>query len=274
MIVTVHDLIPLVLPGHHRSRSSALYTRLMAHAVRDAEAIITVSEHSKRDIIRLLQIPEHRIHVTLEAADSRFSPSGSPGETDTLRERYELPERYLLYIGGSEKRKNLETLVRAWHAVENAMKDLETHLVIIARFPPPDSLYPDIPGFARELGVKNVRFLSKIDEVDKPAVYRCALGLCFPSMYEGFGLTPLEAMASGIPVICSNATSLPEVVNEAAWLLDPQDVRAWSDAMKELVISSDKRRQMSEKSLSRASAFSWRRTAEETVAVYRSVIAR
>jgi glycosyltransferase involved in cell wall biosynthesis len=272
-VVTIHDLIPLVVPGYHRSRQSALYSAFMGRLARRAAAIVTVSEYSKRDIERTLGIPESRIYVTREGADERFRPQMEPAERERLRARYGLPDRFVLYIGGSERRKGIEMLVRAWSHIAGTMRDREVKLVIVADFPPPDRLYPDIPGLIEHLGLhRDVLRVRYVDETDKPALYRAALALAFPSTYEGFGLTPLEAMASGLPVVASDATSIPEVVGDAGVLLPPDHVDAWASALLTLVDSEDERRRLSEDGLRRAASFSWRRTAEETVRVYREVL--
>ncbi|GAC1474684.1 MAG: glycosyltransferase family 1 protein [Chloroflexota bacterium] len=273
-IVTIHDLIPLVLPGYHRGRASALYARLMQHAVSRAEQIVTVSEYSAEDIVRVLGVRRDRVRVTYEAADRRFDPIVIPGELERLRERYAIPERYVLYIGGAEKRKNIETLVRAWATVAGSFTGEDMRLVIVARFPPPDALYPDIPRLVRDLEVStSVRLLSGVNECDKPAMYRHALALCFPSSYEGFGLTPLEAMASGTPVIVSRATSLPEVVGDAGILIEPTDIGAWAEAIMTVIDSESVRRGMTRTGLARAALFSWSDTARQTADVYRQVLA-
>lgn len=273
VIVTIHDLIPLILPSYHRSWLASLYSRFMALTARRAAAIITVSHCSKRDIVRLLRVPDSRVHVTYEAVDARFHPGRQQGEEDALRLKYGLPERFLLYTGGAERRKNLETLVRAWERVAGAMRAREVRLVIVARFPPPEPLYPDIPGLAAELGLQDdIRFISQVDEADKPVLYRASLVFCFPSRYEGFGFTPLEAMASGVPVVGADAASIPEVVGTGALLLPPDDINGWAEAMLHLVDSERGRSGLIKQGLHQAARFSWRRTAEQTVSVYRQVL--
>lgn len=273
LVVTIHDVIPLVLPGYHRSRQSAVYSRLMALAVRRAAAIITVSEHSMRDIERVLGVPADRIHLTYEAVDERFGPMGVAGEREELQSRYPLPERFVLYTGGAERRKGIETLVRAWEKAAPRMRERGIKLVIVADFPPPDRLYPDIPRLASDLGLQSdITFIPAVEEADKPALYRGAMAFAFPSTYEGFGFTPLEALASGVPVLASDATSIPEVVGDAALLLPPTDVGAWTEALEHLADSASERDRLSHRGVERAARFSWRRTAEETAAVYREVL--
>jgi glycosyltransferase involved in cell wall biosynthesis len=273
-VVTVHDLVPLVVPGYHRSRQSAAYARFMAWTARKAAAIITVSDYSRQEIIRVLGVAEERIHVTYEAAGESFDTDQRPGELDRIRQKYGLPSRYILYLGGAERRKGLETLVRAWNDADRLMQDLETALVIVARFPPPDPLYPDIPALARSLGLRSVHFVEVVDEEDKPGLYRSALAFAFPSEYEGFGLPPLEAMACGTPVLTSDATSIPEVVGDAALLVPPGDISAWSSAMSRVAQSETLRAVLQSRGLKRAARFTWERTARETLAVYRQVLAQ
>lgn len=273
VVVTVHDVIPLVLPGYHRTRQSAVYSRFMTWTARRAACVITVSEHSRRDIMRLLRLPEDRVFVTYEAVNERFTPTKEAGEAQRVSSLYGLPERFVLYLGGAERRKNLEMLVRAWARVVDVMRRHDVKLVILADFPPPDPLYPDVPGLIRALGIeKDVVLVPQVHEVDKPAVYRSALAFAFPSRYEGFGFPPLESMACGTPVLSSNASSLPEVVGSGGLLLDPDDESLWAESLIAIASSDRLRAELREKGVRNAARFSWRRTAEQTAAVYRRVL--
>lgn len=279
-VVTIHDLIPLLLPAYRGSLLVRTYTRLVAAAARKAEAIITVSKASKRDIVRHLHIPPERIHVTYEAAGEAFQPVEDEAQLAAIRQKYALPERYLLYLGGFDQRKNLSTLLRAFALLVNKQThrvlslSKEARLVIAGQLPGRDTpRFPDPRRLVRELGVEErVTFTGWVPEEDKPALLSGATAFVFPSLYEGFGLPPLEAMACGTPVIASNRSSLPEVVGQGGVLVEPTDVEALAGAMEALLTDDALRAELQQKALAQAAKFSWQQTALETLAVYRKVI--
>lgn len=279
-VVTIHDLIPLLLPAYRGSLLVRTYTRLVAAAARKAEAIITVSKASKRDIVRHLHIPPERIHVTYEAAGEAFQPVEDEAQLAAIRQKYALPERYLLYLGGFDQRKNLSTLLRAFALLVNKQThrvlslSKEARLVIAGQLPGRDTpRFPDPRRLVRELGVEErVTFTGWVPEEDKPALLSGATAFVFPSLYEGFGLPPLEAMACGTPVIASNRSSLPEVVGEGGVLVEPTDVEALAGAMEALLTDDALRAELQQEALAQAAKFSWQQTALETLAVYRKVI--
>jgi glycosyltransferase involved in cell wall biosynthesis len=279
-VVTVHDLIPLILPAYRGSPLVRLYTRLVAAAARKAEAIITVSQASRQDIVRCLHIPPERIHVTYEAAGDAFQPvedeaCPEPSRRDQLasiRQKYALPERYLLYLGGFDQRKNLSTLLRAFALLVN--RQPQARLVIAGQVPAWDGpLFPDPRRLVRELGVEErVVFTGWVPEEDKPALYSGATAFVFPSLYEGFGLPAVEALACGTPIIASDRSSLPEVVGEGGILVEPTDAKALAEAMEMLLVDDALRAELRQRALTQASKFSWKQTALETLAVYRKVV--
>lgn len=270
LVVTIHDLIPLVVPGYHRSRQSALYSRLMAHFVKRARAIITVSEHSRADIVRVLEIPSSKVHVVYEAVDADMDVHVDDQALENVRSKYRLPERYVLTMG-AERRKNIETVIQAWSRVQPQMERHEIKLVVLAKLPKPDALYPDIARLVAESGVgESVCLVDEVRAGDKPALYKGALVFAFPSLYEGFGLPPLEAMAVGTPVIASNATSLPEVVGNGGVLLAPRDVGQWAEALLAMVKNDGLRQEAIAAGHANLQRFSWQRAARETVQIYRA----
>lgn len=270
-VVTVHDLIPLLLPAYRGSLLVRLYTRLVAAAARRAEAIITVSQASKQDIVCYLHIPPERVHVTYEAAGEAFQPVEDEAQLAAIRQKYALPERYFLYLGGFDQRKNLSTLLRAFALLVNRQQ--QARLVIAGKLPGRDSpLFPDPRRLVRDLDiVKRVSFTDWVPEEDKPALLSGATAFVFPSLYEGFGLPAAEALACGTPVIASSRSSLPEVVGEGGVLVEPADVEALAEAMEALLVDDVLRAELQQRALTQAAKFSWKQTALETLAVYRKV---
>jgi len=276
-VVTIHDLIPLILPAYRGSPLVRLYTRLVAAAARRAEAIITVSQASKRDIVRYLHIPPERVHITYEAAGEAFHPVKDEAQLAAIRQKYALPEHYFLYLGGFDQRKNLSTLLRAFALLVNRQRAAggeQARLVIVGQVPARESpLFPDPRRLVRELGVEErVIFTGWVPEGDKLALYTGATAFVFPSLYEGFGLPAVEALACGTPVIASNRSSLPEVVGEGGILVEPTDAEALAEAMEVLLVDDVLRAELQQRALTQAAKFSWKQTAQETLAVYRKAV--
>ena len=261
-VLTIGDLTPLTTDSHARSNRWAHRLALPVIA-RRAHRIVTFSEQSKRDIVRLFGIDADRIAVTLLAANPRFSPLDGP-TIDGARRRLGLPERYLLFVGSIEPRKNVERLIRGYERALPAIGDVR--LVLASR-----RMWRvhRLPALLRELGLES-RVLRRADigQDDLPAVYGGALGLCYPSLYEGFGLPPLEAMQCGTPVLTSNTSSLPEVVGDAAIAVDPRSIDAIAAGIVELVTDDARRADLSRRGIDRARMFSWQRCARETAAAY------
>ncbi len=270
--VTIHDLIPLLLREYRGGPLQQLYTALVGAAARNAAIVLTDSETSRRDIVTRLQIPPERVFSIPLAAGRRFHPE--PGaEDEAIRKRYEIPERYVLYLGGFDRRKNVATALRAYRRAEPEIGKV-CPLVIAGQLPERDNGFtPDPRRIAREeaLDERAVRFIGFVDERDKPAIYRSATVFIFPSRYEGFGLPPLEAMACGTPVVGSDAASLPEVIGEAGLLLPPDDAASMAHALIRLVRNDVFRAQMSRRALAQAARFSWTRTAQQTLATYEKI---
>ncbi|MBI4670094.1 MAG: glycosyltransferase family 4 protein [Chloroflexi bacterium] len=281
-VVTIHDLIPLVLPAYRGSARVQLYTRLAAQGARRARAILADSQASARDIEKFLHIPRERIQVVYLAAHARFQPNIAPDEIARVRAQYNLPERFVLYLGGFDVRKNVARIIEAFASVQTGDWRLETgnwkletgnwKLVIAGNLPERDSdFFPDPRKLAEKFRVTpRVHFPGFIAEADKPALYAAARVFLFGSQYEGFGLPPLEALACGTPVICAHTSSLPEVVGDAGILLAPDDARAWRDALRAVLRDDAQWAQLRALGLVQARKFSWERAARETLDVYRS----
>jgi len=269
-VVTVHDLIPMLLPLYRGSVLVRLYTRLVAAAARRADCIITDSLHSKGDIVKHLCVPAQRVHVIYLAAHPACRPIEDENVLAATRGKYGLPPRYILYLGGFDQRKNLSALLQAYARLCKSLGDGAPALVVAGRLPPGDTpLFPDPKRMATELGIAHrVVFTGWVAEEDKPALYSGALFFTFLSLYEGFGLMPLEAMSCGTPVLVANTSSLPEIVGSGGVLVDANNLDQIAEQMVVLVRDTALRQRLAQDALSQAARFDWRDTAERTLRIY------
>ncbi|MDB5099851.1 MAG: glycosyl transferase, group 1 [Cyanobacteria bacterium RYN_339] len=256
LVVTLHDLIPLRFPGTHNSGLGTLYFGLMARlAVRRARRVIAVSEHTRKDLVALLQADPARIDVVLQGADLRFAAP------QPRRER----GRYVLYAGQWKRYKNVETLITAF-----ARLPADVRLVLAGRV---DPHAVHVPALIQRLGLApRIELPGYLPEADLVALFQGASLFAFPSRYEGFGLPPLEAMAAGVPVVCSDAASLPEVVGDAAVKVAPDDVDGWARAMQAVLDEPALRDRLVQAGHARVAALPWSLTARRTAEVYRSAL--
>jgi glycosyltransferase involved in cell wall biosynthesis len=275
VVVTVHDIIPLLLPEYRGGPRVRAYTALVAAATLGAALVLADSERSRADILKHIGLPAGRVRTVHLAADARYTPQHDWREDEAARARYDLPEAYVLYLGGFDARKNVRALLSAWSWAAGSIGE-SYPLVLGGALPTPDGrLFEDYRALAAELNIADtVRFAGPIAEADKPAVYRGAAAFAFPSRYEGFGLPPLEAMACGVPVITTDAGSIGEVVGEAAFLIDPADARRFGAGLITCVVEPSVADHLRARGLEQARKFSWERTARETVAAYESVLSR
>lgn len=267
-VVTIHDLIPLILPAYRGSILVRAYTTLAAISAWRASILLADSESTRRDVVRLLGIAPERVEVTPLAVAELYRPC-SPSEIDEIRARYALPPKYLLYLGGFDQRKNLGLLMGAL-----ALDSQLPPLVIAGQLPEHDSpFFPDPRRLAMEhLVAERVPFIGWVPEEDKPALYSGAEAFLYPSLYEGFGLPVLEALACGAPVIAAARSSLPELVGDAGILLPPDDARAWAEAISELVSNRGRREELASRARERAAQYTWQKTAALTAAAYRRAL--
>ncbi len=265
-VVTVHDLIPLLLPAYHRSLSVRLYTSLVRLTTRRADFILADSEASRRDIIHHLCVSSERVRRVWLAAD--------PCDDDDVHlQALGLSSGYLLYLGGFDRRKNLAVIFKTLARLRDVVRDVR--LVVAGKLPKRETyLVPDPRRLLRETALASdaVRFIGFVPEAVKPALYRGARAFLFPSRYEGFGLPPLEALACGVPVVGSCMSSLPEVVGDAGVLLDPDDVEGMAKALVRLIEDDDFHASLRACAHRQAARFSWEATARATWEAYRVVL--
>jgi glycosyltransferase involved in cell wall biosynthesis len=273
VVVTIHDLIPLLLRGYRGGPLVRAYTAWVARAARNADRVLTDSRAAARDIAEHLNLPAGRVQVVYLAADEAFRPAGTASDAQLLllRRRLSLPEHYLLYLGGFDRRKQVPELLEAYARTE--LPD-NMPLVIAGRLPAHDSAFgPDPRPLAQALGLAGrIVFTGWVDESDKPALYRGARAFLFPSVYEGFGLPVLESLACGTPVIACHGSSLEEVVGPGGLLVDASDRDALAAAIHRLVTDDVLRDSLARAGLSHAATFSWDITARETARAYREVL--
>ena len=268
-VVTIHDLIPTVLPAYRGGRLGRLYTALVSRSARRAARVLTDSHASRQDILERLGLAPERVETIYLAAGAEFEPVRDPDVLEAVRGQYGLPPRYMLYLGGFDARKNVGAILRAYSRLEIA----DVALVIAGRLPTRTSeVIQDPRPLAAELGlVDRVRFCGWVDERDKPAIYSGALAYVFPSTYEGFGLPPLEAMSCGTPVIVSDRASLPEIVGDGGVYVAPDDVDALARAMRRLATDAGQRRALAQAALAQAARFRWTTCAQATLDAYHRV---
>ena len=269
-VVTIHDCIHLMFPQYLPGRLAHVYARAsMWSAVHKSDRILTVSEASKRDILRFFDIAPAKVSVIYNAIDERFLAPPDEERMDLIRQRYQLDHPYLLYVGNIKKHKNLERLIDAFgRARAGGLDDLK--LVIIGD---EISKYPPLrQSVHRHRLDKHVRFLGFQPYDTLAAFYRLARAFVFPSLYEGFGLPPLEAMACGTPVVTSNVSSLPEVAGGAAILVDPYEPASIAAGIARAVTDEAARADLVARGRARARDFSWSQSAAAIHRIYMDVL--
>ena len=243
--------------------------RELPPAVERVDHIIVISEATRRAVQQRFGVDDSRITVTLLAADPRFAPRSADSLKPALAELALNPGGYLLSVGTLEPRKNLTTLFEAYAGLPDAVRQ-RYPLVVVGM---PGWRTEGLMASAQQLVSRGeLRFMGYVDDAVLPLLYAGAAAFAYPSRYEGFGLPPLEAMASGVPVLVSNTTSLPEVVGDAGVQVAPDDVDAMREGLHRLLDDRDEARRRADLGLVQATAFSWEKCAAETLAVYRRVL--
>jgi glycosyltransferase involved in cell wall biosynthesis len=269
-IVTIHDCIHLRFPQYLPNQFAYAYARSSLWvATHRARRVLTVSEASKRDILKYFHVPESKIDVIYNALDERLGEAPTADEMRQVQERYQLNDPFVLYAGNIKPHKNLERLIEAFHTLRKTGLEHIKLLIIGDEI----SKYATLRrAVHRHKLHHHVRFFGFVPDKTLACLYHLAGVFVFPSLYEGFGLPPLEAMASGTPVITSNVSSLPEVVGDAALMIDPYDVGAIADAMRRVLTDRQLATGMRERGLARVSHFSWDRSVRRIREIYSEVL--
>jgi glycosyltransferase involved in cell wall biosynthesis len=268
VVVTLHDLIPLKHPETEKFAAQIYWQLQIPIAARRSAYIITDSEYARLEIMADFQVPQEKIRAIMLGFDPRMLYPRDPAYGAEIRDKYGLPTDYILYVGTIQPRKNLDTLTEAYKILKRD-RGIDCKLVIVGR---KGWLYDTLFARIKELGLaKDVIFTGFVPDEELPFIYDGARVFAYISLFEGFGLPPLEAMACGVPVVTSDTTSLPEVVGEAGITVHPTAVMEVAEALFSVLDSDDTAAAMRAKGLARARSFSWAAAARETLAVYRAV---
>lgn len=264
-LFTLHDLIFELFPQHHRRYNYWFLKLMMPRFLRAADRIVTVSEQSRSDAVRLYGIDPERVTVIHNGVESHFRPApAAAGEDRAALDRYSLPARYLLHVGTIEPRKNLIRLLEAFGRVRESHPTLK--LVLVGQ---KGWLYePFFEALARSGLEEHVLLPGYVSDADLPALYRQAACFVFPTVYEGFGLPALEALACGTPVVASRSSSLPEVTGGAALLVDPYDPAAIAAAIRRVLEDEALAARLRDAGPRRAAVFTWEAAARRTLTLY------
>ncbi len=269
-LLTLHDVFPLSFPGHSTAFEHLVYRLWLPCVIHRVDALITDSRHSKSDITRFYHMNDDRVTVVPIASAPHFRPLPAD-EVDPVLRHYGLPRPYILYVGSVEPRKNLLRLLDAFVQLHQSLPAYRLVIVGARNYWKSSPIARAVERLALQ-GL--VHFTGYIPDEALPALYNGASLFCFPSLYEGFGLPVLEAMACGVPVVTSSTTSLPEVAGDAALLVDPYHVDEIALAMRRILEDPALADDLRLRGLARASLFSWQKTALQTIAVYEKVLGR
>ncbi|MFN2532772.1 MAG: glycosyltransferase family 4 protein [Pyrinomonadaceae bacterium] len=271
IVVSIHDLSFEHLPRTFKRRSRTQLRLTVRSSARRADRILTLSNHTREDVIKTYGIASERVRAIPLAPPAHYGPVLQEKELQRVRHNYGIDGDYILSVGSIQPRKNLARLVHAYAYLRNKRSASKLpKLVLVGKCA---WLYDDTLRALQETQVADSVILTGyVPEEDLPALYSGALFFIYPSYFEGFGLPPLEAMKCGTAVVAGNRTSLPEVVGDAALLVDPFDVQDIASAMENLLDDPDRRSELSVKGLTRANTFDWRETARQTLAVYEEVV--
>ncbi len=278
LVVTIHDTIWLFPTKFSSGKPTARSRKMMEwyyrwvpqFAARKANAILTVSEAAKASIVQNLDAAAERVWVTLEAANSNFRPIDDARQLDEVRSKFNLSSAFILAIGSADPRKNLSTLIQAYARLPISQRDAYPLAIVWTH----DLLEAELANQIAQLGLQdNLHFLKGVTNNDLVLLYNAAALFVFPSLYEGFGLPVLEAMACGTPVVASNNSSIPEIAGDAALLVGAVDVQGMAEAMTRVLTDESVRRTLKQKGLARAAGFSWEQCASQTIAVYTKTLA-
>lgn len=262
MIMTIHDVNHIALANNYTALHRLYYKFIVKPSAHKSAKILTGSDFSRREISKYLSMPNEKIKVIYYGCDEEFKPIEDLQNLRRVREKYGFPKSFILYVGSHKPHKNLSNLLKAYARIS-----LDIPLVLSGKG------NEKLLEISRRLNIeKRVRWVGEIEKNDLPSVYNCATVFVFPSIYEGFGLPPIEAMACGCPAVVSNVTSLPEVCGDAAYYVDPFDVTSMANGIYKVITDEGLKENLVRKGLQRVKMFHWKESAEEHMKIFEEVI--
>lgn len=266
IIVTIHDLTFCLMPNKYTITKRLFYKSLVPLFMKIADKVISVSENTKKDIISLFNVSEDKIYVTYESYPEYYNNSSDPEKIKNVLSKYGIEKKFILFVGMLEPRKNIISLLKAFYLIDD---EIDMDLVIVGK---KGWYYKDIEEFIEFIKTEKLRneikFTGYVAEPDLKYIYQGAFVFAYPSLYEGFGLPPLQAIACGTPVITSNISSLPEVVDDAAVKINPLNIQDLADAIKEINYNTSLNNEMKQAGIKQAAKFSLENFAANTIKVY------
>ena len=267
-VVTFHDMTFFLYPQYHTLFKRLYFPLAIRFSAHKSDALITVSNNTKEDTMRLLGVPEHKITPIPLGVSDDFTVISNKELLQHIREKYNLPQEFILHVGVVEPRKNLTLLLKSFQ--ELIRDGSKISLVIAGQL---GWMYEDVFKQVDELGIREeVIFTGYIPPEDLPGIYNLARIFVYPSVYEGFGLPPLEAMACGTPTITTDISSMPENIGDAGILVPPGDEAALTEAMRSLLDNPDLQEHLSRTGTQRAGRFTWEANAQAAIKVYKQVL--
>lgn len=267
VVITVHDLVAFIFPSTHKAKAVLIERLTLKKALKKAKAVFVVSENTRKDMLKRFDYPEDRITITTCAPSDFFKEPIDRKDLENFKKKLELPDNFILAVGTLEPRKNISTLIRSFVVIKRKYPDYK--LVIVGK---KGWKYNQIEATLKQFELeKEVIFPGYLDDHELRKMYALAKVFVFPSLYEGFGIPPLEAMASGCPVVSSNVASLPEVIGDAGLLIDPHNALKMADAVIRLLGDEQVLNMMIGRGKIQAEKFSWKRSAEKVLEVFKSL---
>lgn len=269
LITAIHDISYERYPEYFSRREVMQFRATIPRTARKARKVLTISECSKGDLVEMYGLPEHKVQVIYLGVGSEFKPLPESFDMQSILHKYGIDGRYFIAVGNLQPRKNLVRLIEAYERMRNNQPEIKTKLVIVGKRA--WKHHPILALIKQSRWSGDIILTGYVPKDDLPILYAGSDGLIYPSIYEGFGLPPLEAMACGVPVVVSDRSSLPEVVGDVGIMINPFDTDSIAAALASLALEPELRKRLSADGIKRASGFSWSKCARETLAVYEEV---